>query len=219
MIQKYGGLLSVIYRITHRNKIRVASGNIVTYKGVFLSHCCINVLGSNNKLFIEPGLTRLYNCNITIAASNCTIMIGADSNLHEANLYIEDNDGTIILGKHVTISGRTSIDVIEGAEVRLGDDCLFSANIQIRVGDSHSIVDATTNKRINPSKDVTIGNHVWIGNSVDILKGSVVGDNSIIGTRSVVTGKYFPANCIIGGFPAKVLKDNVTWDPRRLPID
>lgn len=52
-----------------------------------------------------------------------------------------------------------------------------------------------------------------------ILKGSTVSDNSIIATGAIVTEKIFPKNCIIGGIPAKVLKEGVTWDPNRLPMD
>lgn len=218
IIQKYGRVLSFIYRLLHHNKIKVACGNSVSYKGVFLNGCTINVCGKNNTVCIQPGLTRLYNCRLTILSSNCNIVIGTDSNLHDTSLYIEDNGGGICIGKHVTISGKTDIAVIEGRKVVIGDECLFSANIQIRVGDSHSIMDAATGKRINPSKDVVIGNHVWIGNTVNILKGSVIADNSIVGTCSVVTGKLFPSNCIIGGSPAKVLKEGVNWDPHRLFI-
>jgi len=38
------------------------------------------------------------------------------------------------------------------------------------------------------------------------VKGAKIGDNSIIAAGSVVTGKTFPANAIIGGNPAKVIK-------------
>jgi acetyltransferase-like isoleucine patch superfamily enzyme len=54
--------------------------------------------------------------------------------------------------------------------------------------------------------EVFIGKNVWIGSKVIILKGSKIGDNSIIAAGSVVTGKTFPANAIIGGNPAKVIK-------------
>lgn len=218
VIKKYGVILSSLYRLWGRNKFSISNGNKVIYKGVFMKNCSISVRGIGNKIIIEPGLTRLYDTHITILASNAKIYIGADCNLHGVSLYIEDG-GEINIGKHVTISGNTNIAVIEGKSVAIGDDCLFSANIQIRVGDSHSILDAQTSKRINPSKDILIGNHVWVGNSVIILKGSIIADNSIIGTCSVVTGKSFPTNCIIGGIPAKVLKEGVTWDSNRLPIE
>jgi len=216
-IRNNRNLLSAVYRKLMHNRFKIRNGNQFVCKGAFLSRCKVTINGTGNKVLIDPGLTRLYNCDITVRGSDCEIVVGADSNLHETSLYIEDDGGKISVGRHVTITGKTHIAVIEGATVSIGDDCLFSDNIQIRVGDSHSILDATTGKRINPSKDVTIGNHVWIGNTVSILKGAVISDNSVVGAHSVVTGKSFPSNCVIGGFPAKVLKESVTWDPHRLP--
>lgn len=216
-IRKYSKILSCIYRTIHWNNKSVKSGNLISYEGVFLRKCTFHIVGTNNRLIIDPGITRLFSCNFYIKSSNCEIRIGADCNLHNTSFYIEDDGGSIIIGKHVTITGNTNLDVIEGKNITIGDDCLFSSNIQIRVGDSHSIIDQTSRKRINPSKDVVLGNHVWVGNGVEILKGARIGDNSIIGTRALVTGKEYPSYSIIGGIPAKVLKEGVTWDAKRIP--
>lgn len=61
-------------------------------------------------------------------------------NLVNAHLVIENDKGSIVLKRHVTISGQTEIAVIEGTKVTIGEDCLFSAQINIRTGDSHSIL-------------------------------------------------------------------------------
>ena len=52
---------------------------------------------------------------------------------------------------------------------------------------------------------VTIGDDVWIGARATFLAGARVGDGSVVAAGSVVRGE-FPANCIIGGVPARVLK-------------
>jgi acetyltransferase-like isoleucine patch superfamily enzyme len=57
---------------------------------------------------------------------------------------------------------------------------------------------------------VHIGNKVWIGANVTILKGVSIGDGSVIAAGSVVT-RSIPANCLAGGIPAKVIKENVAW--------
>ena len=100
-------------------------------------------------------------------------------------------------------------------QIEFGDDCQLSANITLRTGDSHSIVDLQ-GKRINRSKSIRIGDHVWIGNTVLIFKGTQIGNNSIVAGGAVVGGKIFPPYCIIGGNPAKIIKENINWDRKRL---
>ena len=117
----------------------------------------------------------------------------------------------------MTISGRTDFAVIEGKSIHVGEDCLFSDQIEFRVGDSHSILDAVSKKRINPSMDINIGNHVWIGHDVKILKGANVGNNSIVATGAIVTKNEYPSNVIIGGV-GKILKENVDWCAQRIDI-
>lgn len=117
------------------------------------------------------------------------------------------------------MTGKTDLAVIEGKCISIGEDCLFSDDIEFRVGDSHSILDYKTRNRLNPSKDITIGKHVWIGHGVKILKGTAVSNNSIIATGAIQTGKQYPNNVIIGGIPAKVLKEGIDWCPERIEIE
>jgi acetyltransferase-like isoleucine patch superfamily enzyme len=54
-------------------------------------------------------------------------------------------------------------------------------------------------------RETVVGSNVWIGYGACILRGVRVGDNSIIGTNSVVT-RDVPANAVVGGVPAKVIR-------------
>lgn len=111
---------------------------------------------------------------------------------------------------------NSELAAIEGTEIVLGDDCMLSANITVRTGDSHSVLSAQSRQRINQSKSVVIGEHVWIGNTVLIFKGTEIGSHSIVAGGSVVTGKKFPDKSIIGGNPAKVIKENIDWCSERI---
>ncbi|KDS45574.1 bacterial transferase hexapeptide family protein [Parabacteroides distasonis str. 3776 Po2 i] len=51
-----------------------------------------------------------------------------------------------------------------------------------------------------------IEDNVWLGDNVSILPGVHVGKGCIVGTNSVVT-KNVPPYCVVGGIPAKVLKN------------
>jgi acetyltransferase-like isoleucine patch superfamily enzyme len=61
------------------------------------------------------------------------------------------------------------------------------------------------------TQPIHIGNHVWIGMNVTILKGVQIGDGAIIAAGAVVT-RNIPARCLAGGVPARVLKENITWE-------
>lgn len=50
-----------------------------------------------------------------------------------------------------------------------------------------------------------IGNNVLIGAGAKIIGPITIGDNVKIGANAVVT-KDIPANCIVAGIPAKILK-------------
>lgn len=220
-------LLTSIYNALMRN-VRVihGKGNIIIMNGTFCHNCRFVIYGNNNvvilnklKAYKKSSFSKIEHCKITIKGSNNRITIGEHSRLVNLSLTIEDNSNSIILGNYLRVCGNTELAAIEGTNITIGDNCLFSANITFRTGDSHSIIDANSGKRINPSKDIFVGNHVWVGNTVIVLKKSVVGDNSIIGTGSVVTGKEYPSNAILVGNPSKVLKEGINWDIHRIQME
>lgn len=55
-------------------------------------------------------------------------------------------------------------------------------------------------------RGIEIGNNVWIGAGAVFLDGAKVGNNSIV-TANAVVQKKFPDNSIIGGVPARRIKD------------
>lgn len=97
----------------------------------------------------------------------------------------------------------------ENTSILIDEDCMFSHNVIIRTSDGHYIFDEQNN-RINPSKSIKIGKHVWISMNCTILKGVTIGDGAIIGIGSIVTHDI-DSCCIAVGIPAKIIKKNIHW--------
>ncbi len=143
------------------------------------------------------------------AGRNCSVVLkGIDVLETSLSIHMADNC-TFIMDAGQRIRGPLVVNLNEGSTVIIGADCLI-ANCQIWTSDSHSIVDAESGERLNPARDVTVGERVWIGQGAMILKGSMIGSGSIIGAQSVVT-KEFAKESSIGGNPARLLKEGVTW--------
>ena len=104
-----------------------------------------------------------------------------------------------------------------GRNVFINACCQFQDQGGITIGDGTLVgpktVIATLNHHQNPSKranlipkPVVIGKNVWIGANVTILPGVTIGDGAIIAAGAVVN-KNVEANTIVGGVPAKYIKD------------
>jgi acetyltransferase-like isoleucine patch superfamily enzyme len=148
--------------------------------------------------------------------------------------------GEIRFGRFVWVGDGTKIrchegEVEIGAKTVLGQECTISAYRHVRIGEQcviadramfidfdHGVVDVEVpiRKQGIYMRDVDVGSNVWVGYGACILRGVRVGDNAIVGTNSVVT-KDVPANAVVGGVPARVLR--MREEPRELhwpdPVD
>ena len=115
--------------------------------------------------------------------------------------------GEVIVGNN--FYANRNLTLFCKKRIVFGNDVLLGWDVTIRDCDGHKILlDGCT---INSSKPIEIGNHVWIGQNVSILKGSFISDDTVVGMNSCVTKQFLLPNVIIGGYPAKYLKSNTTW--------
>jgi acetyltransferase-like isoleucine patch superfamily enzyme len=183
-------------------------GNRIINKGVFLG-VKIDIAGNNNLVEIGKG-AFLTDMTIFVRGNNHHLRVGAYCKFKGGCAWFEDNNGAIIIGDHTSIESAHLAVTEPNKRIVIGADCMLSAGINIRTGDSHSILDAETGKRINYAQDITIGDHVWIGLNAVILKGVSIGNNAIISTNALVTHNV-PDHSVAAGIPAKVVKSNVDW--------
>jgi len=133
--------------------------------------------------------------------------------------------GQIRFGRFVWIGDGTKIRCHEGVveigdKTVMGQECTISAYQRVRIGEQcviadramfidfdHGMVEVERPIRMQGiyKRDVEVGNNVWIGYGACILRGVSVGDNSVIGTNAVVT-KDVPANAIVAGAPARIIR-------------
>ncbi len=93
---------------------------------------------------------------------------------------------------------------LDAAPIHIGNNCMIGPKTCIyAIG--HPLEADLRNQSIGLPAPVTIGNNVWIGGGATILPGVSIGDNTVVAAASVVT-KSFPANVVIGGNPAKIIK-------------
>lgn len=103
------------------------------------------------------------------------------------------------------VATNNNVFILAANNITIADDTLIGQNVCIMDFEAHGI-NPSTRREVGEIGSVEIGRNVWIGNNVTILKNSFIGDNTIIATGAVVSGT-FPANVIIGGVPAKILKN------------
>mgnify|MGYP001404532548 CR=1 FL=1 len=113
-------------------------------------------------------------------------------------------DAVIEIGDEVAFNNNIFICCAQ--RVKIGNNCLVGEGVTILDFEAHGTSPYNRHKLGN-KKEVIIGNNVWIGSKVIILKGAKIGDNSIIAAGSVVLGKEYPSNVIIGGNPARIIKE------------
>ncbi len=119
-----------------------------------------------------------------------------------------DPGSSIVIGDNVGISGST---ICASKNVTIGNNVIIGSGCLIMDTDAHPL---GWRDRRNCSNDavlsspVTIGDDVFIGARSIILKGVTIGDRSVIGAGSVVS-KNVPADSIVAGNPAVIIKKNV----------
>ncbi len=104
-----------------------------------------------------------------------------------------------IIGRGSHIVAHKSIDI--------GDDVYTGPYVYI-TDQNHSYTDPDTpiGRQWPVNAPVRIGSGTWLGTGVIVLPGAVIGRNVVVAAGSVVRGDI-PDLCVVGGVPAKVIKD------------
>lgn len=98
-----------------------------------------------------------------------------------------------------------NLTILDIAKVTIGDHVMIGPNVDIYTV-NHPLDKEGRRRYHATALPVTIGNDVWIGGKATILPGMTIGDNVVVAAGAVVT-KDVPANTIVAGVPARVIKE------------
>lgn len=186
--------------------------------------------GRDNEIAVEAATLARLAGRVVITGDGNRLVI--KDPFHAAALHLEMGEGSEILideGCHVGIlsvhaprlgsvrvgarssfNGQTRFLLHEPGRIDVGVACLFGPDIDLTVSDMHSVIDLESGQRINPARDITIGDRVWLGIGTFVGKGAEVGAGSVVGARSFLGGRV-PSNCLAAGAPARIVRENVSW--------
>ncbi len=160
---------------------------------------------------------RASSISITDGSSKDDIIIGDNVWIYGA--VNSQNKGRIQIGNNVNIGYNSSLLAVDN--IFIDDFTTVSYNVVITDNNNHPISPAFRQyMRTTPVNDdsrrwkhsshdpIIIGKNCWIGQNSRIHKGVVLGDNCIVAANAVVT-KGAPANCILAGNPARIVKTDI----------
>lgn len=150
-----------------------------------------------------------YKKSRSVLQINGKLIVKGKIRIGHGSKIIVTNNGVLELGDNFMINAESTI--IATNKITIKNDVLLSWDVLIMDSDLHEIIDNTTLKQINKSKEIIINKHVWIGARCLILKGSSIPENAIIAANSTVVCALEGHNVIYGGNPMRVLKNNISW--------
>ncbi|MCM1451598.1 MAG: hypothetical protein NC102_05030 [Clostridium sp.] len=144
------------------------------------------------------------------------------------SIYIEENSKIIFYGK-AFISDGCTLRVDEGGVLEIGNNFVTNKNTLIRCSRNIKFLDDVMigwcneindndghpiyieGKRIESKAPIEMGPHVWITSYVRISKGVTIPYGCIIAKGAIVAKKHEIPNSLIGGVPAKEIRQGIDW--------
>ena len=149
--------------------------------------------------------------SLGVGGDGATIFIGPDCEFTAGDLYC-GSGSSIVFNGDVTATRCAVVDARNGGSIVAEPDQLWAANVYVATDDMHRLADQATGARLNPfGAHIRLGRHVWLGRDVSVTGHVDIGDDVVVGLQSMVRGQKIPPNTAIGGVPARVLREGITW--------
>ena len=194
------GIHSFIYKLHLLVKTVVSElGRIFYYTPLFKSQ----IKGSKANLYLYSGMPQILgkleiSCNDNTRISGISTFCGRSHG---------NNTPKLIIGSNVDIGWQNAFSV--GRKIVLEDDVRLAGRVFLAGFPGHPL---NSERRAlgEPDDECQVGDIIikkgaWIGTGATVLAGVTIGEGAIVAASAVVT-KDVPANTIVAGNPAKIVK-------------
>ena len=165
--------------------------------------------GAENVLFCSHGAKGRFSLHVT--GSRNAVFIGPFCDVSGAAIHVLGDDCVVFVGALTQIRTGAGIRAQgQGFSVTIGERCHLGARCVVATTDGHGIYLAKDGARINPERDVAIGDHAFIGYDARIQKGCVIEPDAIVLERSIASG-LLRSGCVYQGIPATLREEDVSW--------
>lgn len=176
-------------------------------KKVFLGSNC-KVLNKSNVMF---GKNVTLENDVFIDGFCAEKIIIGDFSKIGAYSWVTCTSHLSKYGKGLKIGSNSAVGKFSefGASggIEIGNNVIMGSYISFH-SENHNYSDCSKLIREQgvTSLGIKLGNNIWVGAKATFLDGCEVGDNCVVAAGAIVKGK-FPKNVIIGGVPARILKN------------
>jgi len=169
------------------------------------------IAGLLRRRYLSTYGRRMKLDGLAFIAPGVTLQIGRSARLELGRwswlghgTKVRCHEGVVSIGAKTVLGQECTISAFQ--HVSIGRECVIADRVMM-IDFDHGVVEVERPIRLQGiyKRDVRVGNNVWIGYGACILRGVTVGDNAIIGTNAVVT-RDVPANAVVGGVPAKIIR-------------
>jgi acetyltransferase-like isoleucine patch superfamily enzyme len=180
------------------------------------------IAGLLRRRFLTLYGRRLEFDGIAFIAPDVVFQIGRDARVEIGRwswlghgTKVRCHEGVVSVGAKTVMGQECTISAYQ--HVSIGRECVIADRVMLIDFDHGMVeVDRPIRQQGIYKRDVRVGNNVWIGYGACILRGVTVGDNAVIGTSAVVT-KDVPANAVVGGVPARIIR--MREEPREMRFE
>ena len=120
------------------------------------------------------------------------------------------DSGIMMIGDNFNSNSFTMYHCVNG--ITFGNNVLIGCHVTFRDNDGHSIFHSERSYDKKNNNPIFVGDNVWICAKADVLKGSFISKGCVVAYRSCVLTKFQNENCLIAGYPARILRENISWE-------